>query len=123
MTWSAKRGVFHPKPNTPEASMSLAGFTVGDKVVCVNMLERLAYHYRWPPYSETSANKVGEIIRIIPDSGLFLISHEDAEYISVKADKLRLATGGDIESDTKFRASHAAELAAELTAEMSESED
>jgi hypothetical protein len=121
MSWSAKRGLFHPKPNTPEASMSLAGFTVGNKVVCVDMPEHQAYLYRWSPVLGRSADKVGEIIRIIPgDPNLFVISHEDAEYINLEADKLRLATRRDIESDTRFRASRAARWAA---SEMSDSEE
>lgn len=102
-SWSAPRGIFHPKPGSAEETRSLAGFTVGDKVVCVNLPATVEFHYIWTTHGRRRANKVGEIIHVNVDRQLFLVCHEKAEYINLKADQLRKATQAELKVDAQLR--------------------
>lgn len=108
-----RQSVLDPKPGSADELLTLNGFMSGSKVVCVGMDDYRARHLWWNDREGTRHHKVGEVVRVFPQTVRMIVSHEQGDYMTLRPEKLRMATNEEIEFDRLQRVERAFRYAAQ----------
>lgn len=102
MTDLEYKSVFDPKPGSAQENATLGPFKIGSRVVQIDYDPRDCSGV----WCRTRKNgqlvdilKVGKVITIDTTAGTILVSSDQALYINLKPDRLRLATEEEIQID------------------------